>query len=160
MTEVEVFRSQARAAHRVLRTNTAGITHEESLRQPQPDGNCMNWVVGHVQHVYEQLLPLLGQQPVLGVGRVQRYARGSDPLRDAADALEFEQLLGAWDEACARVDAGLAALTPKALAAAPPIAGFGDSVAELLTFVFFHQAYHAGQTGVLRRLAGREGAVK
>jgi hypothetical protein len=26
--------------------------------------------------------------------------------------------------------------------------------------VFFHQAYHSGQTGLLRRMAGKEGAIK
>jgi uncharacterized damage-inducible protein DinB len=30
----------------------------------------------------------------------------------------------------------------------------------VLATVFFHQAYHAGQAGVLRRVAGREGAIR
>ena len=159
MTDVEVFRHLARTTHQVLRLNTAGITHEESLLQPAPAGNCLNWVVGHVQHVNEQLLLLLGQPAVLGVEAVQRYERGSEPLRDGADAVDFDTLLGAWDEAARRMDAGLAALTPERLAAPAPVTGFGDSTAEMLAFTMFHQAYHTGQAGVLRRLLGKERAI-
>jgi uncharacterized damage-inducible protein DinB len=158
MTDIEVFRKQASAAHYALRTNTAGITHEESLLAPEPGGNCMNWVVGHVLHVYEQLLPLLGQPPVLGTAAVKRYDRGSTPI-DAAEAVHFEQLLTAWDEASARIDAGLASLTREQLSAPPPIQGFGDTVSELIAFLMVHQAYHSGQAGVLRRIAGKAGAI-
>ena len=35
-----------------------------------------------------------------------------------------------------------------------------ETVRSLLTTVFFHQAYHAGQTALLRRIAGREGAIR
>ena len=34
-----------------------------------------------------------------------------------------------------------------------------ETVRSLITTVMFHQAYHAGQTAVLRRIAGREGAI-
>lgn len=36
MSEVDVFRHQARATHEVLRRNVAGVTQEESLIQPHP----------------------------------------------------------------------------------------------------------------------------
>jgi uncharacterized damage-inducible protein DinB len=35
-----------------------------------------------------------------------------------------------------------------------------ETVRSLITTVMFHQAYHAGQTAVLRRIAGREGAIR
>lgn len=31
-----------------LQRNTAGLSHEDSLVQPQPAGNCLNWVLGHI----------------------------------------------------------------------------------------------------------------
>jgi hypothetical protein len=33
-------------------------------------------------------------------------------------------------------------------------------VRSLLATVAFHQAYHAGQTGTLRRVVGKSGAIK
>jgi uncharacterized damage-inducible protein DinB len=162
VSEVEVFRHQARATHQVLRLNLAGVTQEESLLQPAPAGNCLNWVVGHLLWVYNGVLPLLGQEPVKEKDALERYARGSAPVQDAADALQLADLLALWDEASRRVDAGLASLTAETLdrpAPHSPTNNPNETMRSLVSTVLFHQAYHTGQTGVLRRLAGKEGAI-
>ena len=160
--DVEVFRRSARTTHKVVRLNVDGLTQEESLIQPRPAGNCLNWVVGHLLWVYDGMLPTLGQKPVMGKDALRRYARGTPPLRDPAEALELRDLMTAWDEAAERIDAGLASLTSKALDARAPVSPTNDpdeTVRSLLAMVFFHQAYHAGQTGILRRIAGKDGAI-
>lgn len=163
MGAVEEFQSQARRIDRVVRLNVRGVTQAESLVQPRPAGNCMNWVVGHILGIYDEwTLPLLGEDSVLARGTLSRYARGTPPLRDAAEALELQELLTAWDEAVRRIDAGLAGLTPKALVRPAPHSPNGnpdETVRSFLTGTFFHQAYHAGQLGLLRRLTGKEGAI-
>ncbi len=76
--------------------------------------------------------------------------------------MPFAELADAWSEVTARVDAGLAGLDPAALAApAPPGPGTGpgDTLGTLIGTTLFHQAYHAGQLGVLRRVAGKRGAI-
>ncbi len=161
--EVEVFRQMARAIHGVVRRNTEGLSEEESLIQPQPEGNCMNWVVGHLLRVYESVLPALGQEPVLEPGGFDRYKRGSHPVKSADEAMELAALMAAWDEAARRVDAGLAELTVERLDEKAPFSpgnNPNETVRTLLTTVLFHQAYHAGQTGLLRRIAGKPGAIK
>ncbi len=162
--EVEVLREQVRAIHFVLRKNLAGITHEDSLIQPQPGGNCMNWVVGHLVRTYNNnVLPLLGQEPVLGANVLKRYERGSAELHDPSEALPLDDLLAAWDETTNRVDAGLTAVTPEVLNRPAPFSPRNkpdETVRSLLSIVVFHQAYHCGQTGLLRRMAGKEGAIK
>ena len=35
-----------------------------------------------------------------------------------------------------------------------------EAVGSLLAGLLFHEAYHVGQTGVLRRLIGMDGALK
>jgi hypothetical protein len=162
VSEVEILRHQARTTRQVVRLNVDGLTQEESLIQPDPAGNCLNWVVGHLVCIYEQALPMLGQKPVLGEGALKRYARGTPPLSDAAEALDLSELLTAWDEASERIDAGLASLTTEALDRPAPRSPTGDpneTVRSLLATVLFHQAYHSGQTGLLRRIAGKEGAI-
>ena len=47
-SEVQSFRHQAQIANTVVKRNLEGLTHEESLVQPQPGGNCLNWIVGHL----------------------------------------------------------------------------------------------------------------
>ena len=162
LSEIEVFRKQVQMAHAVVRMNTEGVTHEESLIQPRPNGNCLNFVLGHLLNVYDQALPLLGQEPVLG-SATGRYKRGSPPLTDAAEALPFGELLAAWDTASERFGAGLGTLTPEAMERPMPGPNSGgeltETVRSLLATILFHQAYHAGQTGVLRRIAGKRGAI-
>lgn len=161
--EAEILRHQARLAHQVVRLNAGGVTHEESLLQPHPGGNCLNWIVGHLVAIYDRALPLLGQEPVMAAGAMERYERGSPPLRDPAGAMPLEELLAAWDEASRRADTGLAGLTAEDLARPAPFSPGDDpdeTVRSLVATVVFHQSYHAGQTGVLRRIAGKEGAIR
>jgi uncharacterized damage-inducible protein DinB len=161
--EIEVFRNNARTTHKVVQINLEGLTHEDSLIQPAPGGSCLNWVMGHLVCIYDQVLPMLAQKPVLGSGALKRYARGTPPLKDPADALQLDELIRSWDEASRRIDEGLVSLAPEALDARAPFSPSNDpneTVRSLLSVVFFHQAYHAGQTGILRRIAGKEGAIR
>jgi|SRR5215213_3540651 len=162
VSEVEILRHQAGVTHEVLRRNVDGLTQEESLIHPAPGGNCLNWVVGHLVCIYNQALPLLGQEPVMQEDALKRYARGTPPIQDPAEALELRDLMAAWSEATRRVDAGLASLTSEALDRPAPYSpgnNPNETVRSLLATVLFHQAYHTGQTGILRRIAGKEGAI-
>ncbi len=162
-SDIQVFRHHAGMIRDVVRINVAGVTHEDSLIQPVPGGNCLNWVMGHLLGVYNGVLPLLGQEPVMGEADLKRYARGAPALRTPADALDLGELLAAWDKAIQRLDAGLAGLDAEALDRLAPRSPSGnpnETIRSLLSTIFFHQAYHAGQTGVLRRITGREGAIR
>lgn len=162
VSEVEVLRHQAQITREVVRLNTDGMTQEESLIQPAPAGNCLNWVVGHLVCIYEDLLPLLGQERVKEEGTLKRYARGTPPIENPAEALDLQELLTTWHEASQRVDAGLAGLTSEVLdrkAPHSPSNNPNETVRSLLSTVLFHQAYHSGQCGLLRRIAGKEGAI-
>lgn len=161
--EIQAYRLHARLTDHCVKANAAGVTQEESLAQPHPGGNCLNWVVGHLVCIYNNAIPLVGQEPVMDKAILARYDRGSDPILAADQALPLSQLLEAWDELSARFDAGIAALTPEYLDQPAPFSPSGDpdeTVRSLLNTVLFHQAYHSGQTGVLRRVAGHEGAIK
>ncbi len=161
--EVRVLRGQVGAIHWVVKQNVDGLTQEESLIQPQPGGNCLNWNVGHLLIVYDQVLPMLGQKPVLGVETLKRYDRGTAQIENAAEALDLAEMMTAWDEAARRMEAGLESLLPEVLdqpAPWSPTNNPNETVCSLLSGVFFHQAYHAGQTGLLRRMAGKSGAIR
>ena len=47
----------------VLERNLAYVTNDESFRPPNPGGNTMNWIVGHVVRTRNQALGLLGEKP-------------------------------------------------------------------------------------------------
>ena len=163
VSEVGVFRQQTQMIHKVVGVNLQGVTHEESLIQPDPGGNCLNWVLGHLLWAYNGALPLLGQEPVMDKDGLKRYARGSSPIENPAEAMDVQELLSRWDEATKRMDAGLASLTPEVMDQPAPNSPSGnpnETVRSLLTTLLFHQAYHTGQTGILRRVTGKEGAIR
>ena len=161
-SEIDTFRHQAGLTDKVVQMNVAGVTQQESLVQPQPEGNCLNWVVGHLVCVYNNVMPLLGQKALPDAAKLKRYDRGSAPLREPSEAMELSALLSIWDEASKRVDVGLGGLTQEALDARAPFSPTNDpneTVRSLISTVLFHQSYHAGQLGVLRRIAGKPGAI-
>lgn len=161
-TEVENFRLQAGIVRNVVAVNVQGLTHADSVVQPRPAGNSLNWIMGHLVWAYEQALPLFGQDLVLEQGVLDRYARGAPGLASPAEAVNFEDLLSAWNVAAERVDTGLAGLTPEVLdrkAPGSPTNNPNETVRSLVCTILFHQAYHAGQTAVLRRIAGKSGAI-
>ena len=162
LSDIQIYQHQAGMTQGVVRVNTAGLTQEDSLVQPQPGGNCLNFVIGHLVNVYDKVLPLVGQEPVMG-DAVKRYERGAPALRDPAEAMQLSDLLAAFDTQTERFRAGLATLTPEALERPMPGPDSGGKLTEttrsLLGTILFHQAYHAGQTGVLRRIIGKPGAI-
>ncbi len=159
--EIAVFRHQNKMVHFSVEKNIAGISHQQSLIHPKPQGNSMNWVIGHLVCIYNRTLPMLGQAPVMLSEKLQAYDRGSKPLADD-EALPFDELVAAFNEAVARWDAGLASMSSEALDRRAPFSPFNDpneTMRSLIGFFLYHQAYHSGQTGVLRRVAGKAGAM-
>ncbi len=151
-----------RLSHGALRMNLDEIDHDDSLVQPQPAGNCINWVIAHILAVRDQMFGLIGLAPVLGEAGV-RFGRSSEPLCDGREALPLPELLSAMDTSQQRLEAALGAMTEEQLAAAfdgARLPGRPTNVAEMLAFFHFHESYHVGQVGLLRRVAGKEGAIR
>jgi uncharacterized damage-inducible protein DinB len=161
-SEIAALRHQVRITDIVLRLTLDGLTQEDTLIQPRPAGNCLNWVVGHLVTIYHSVFPLLGQEPVLPPAVLKRYDRGGPGLSSGAGALDISELRTAWDETSRRIDAGLAALDPATLGNPAPFSPGGspdETVATLLATIVWHQGYHVGQAGLLRRMAGKPGVI-
>lgn len=130
----------------VLDRNLGGITHEESLRAPQPGGNTMNWIVGHVVRTRNQALGLLGDQPPFDEADFEPYGAGTfDPNR----ALRLEELKRRFDTLGPALMSALEKTTAEELSAAAPFSPIGnpnETVGSLLASIAFHEAYHLGQT--------------
>jgi len=144
----------------VLKKNLDGVTHEESLIQPEGGGNCLNWVVGHIVATRNNVMELLNQEPVWSKELSGFYQRGSDPLRDGSNAQPLERILADLDRSQDLLVAGLAAVSEPKLSAPSSDKSNAQTVGEMLFVLQFHEAYHAGQTGLLRRIAGHQGAIK
>lgn len=144
-----------------LKTNTAEISHEESLIQPQGGGNCLNWVVGHIVATRNHVLGLLGKEPIWPAEKAERYRRGGEPITAEEDAvIPFDEMLADFDTSHEAIVAGLGEISDEELDVLVPWFGQDQPKAVALAGLVFHETYHLGQTGLLRRLVGREGAIK
>ncbi|MGC4191768.1 MAG: DinB family protein [Thermomicrobiales bacterium] len=162
-SEVELLRtvvqeSLGRNQH-VLGRQVAGLTHADSLLQPQPRGNCLNWVVGHMAASREGMLGVLDEDAVFGMNALVHYVRGSEPiLADGDGVLPLADLLSGFNAQQERLARAIAAASPETLAHPSP--GMeGMSVIEELQFLAWHETYHLGQTDFLRQLSGVDDCV-
>jgi uncharacterized damage-inducible protein DinB len=142
----------------VLKKNVDGISHAESLVRPQPGGNCLNWVLGHIVAVRNTVLTLVGREPAWSSNETTIYDRGTT-LDDDSKALDISSLIAAFDQSQAQIMSAIKDLSAEELA--KPIKGTtpGGTIGEKLAFFSWHEGYHLGQIGILRRLAGKEGAI-
>jgi uncharacterized damage-inducible protein DinB len=158
---IEALKLQTEYTYRTLKSNTAGLSHEDSLLQPQSAGNCLNWVAGHILATRCHWLTLLGEPPIWQEAEIRRYRRGSTPIMSPEDAVPLDRILTDLDVSQQAILRGLNALTADQLAAnASSDPGSDETLGSGLALLIFHEAYHVGQTGILRRIIGRESAIK
>lgn len=139
---------------RVIHMHVDDLTHAESLIQPPANGNCLNWILGHVIVSRHIMLGMLDQPMLWDDATLARYKRNADPITaDGPDVLPLPDLLRDIDETSARLVAALRALPPDA--AERRVDGFSDPLGAELLFLYWHEAYHIGQMGFSRKLAGR-----
>lgn len=153
----EILKKQFSFCHYLLRANLEGISHEASLVRPQPAGNCLNWIVGHIVSSRSSFLPLLGQEAVWSSEKADPYKRDSDPTSDGFAPIAIEEILGDLDRSQELLLAGLPSLTQKRQLEPSPVNPFHqkeETIGGLFAGLAFHEAYHVGQTGILRRMAG------
>jgi uncharacterized damage-inducible protein DinB len=152
--------SMARIAgfsQRSLQMNLEGISHRDALAQPPHGGNCANWIVGHVLVHRDVMLAALGHPPVWTDPARERYDRGSPPITgDGPDVVPLDRLRELLERTGEAVPAAIRAAGDAKLAEAAEKGTVGSNVA----FLQFHEGYHSGQLGLLRRILGKEGAIR
>lgn len=131
---------------RVLKTNLQGITHEDSIKHIE-NCNSINWLVGHIVVTRNGILSLMNMTPVASDALKAVYERGSKMMIDMNQAEKLETLIKLFDEEQQKILEGV----NKA---------YSDEVIDRLTFFGFHEGYHVGQVGTMRKLLGKEGAIK
>ena len=145
--------------------NLEGITPDEALKSPEAGGNCINWVAGHILVCRDIILKQLGAETFLGEEEGKPYRRGSDPLDPGASCIHLSRLIEGLEKTSAVLVEKIRSLEEEALARLLDPSGFPVPVEEptlhaWLMLLMFHESYHAGQVGVLRRLTGKESVLK
>jgi uncharacterized damage-inducible protein DinB len=144
----------------VIRAQTEGLSHADSLLQLPFRGNCLNWVLGHMADNRNTMLLLLGEEAIIGEAHAKRYGYGSEPVcGDADDILTLEQLLRALEQSQGALTARLEEITAEELAGEVQSFLGTTTLGQLIFFLFWHETYHVGQPEYLRQLAGKDDKV-
>jgi hypothetical protein len=144
----------------IVKAQTQGLTHADSLLQLPFRGNCMNWVLGHLAANRSTMMQFLGEKPILSEAQVKRYGYGSEPVcGDTGDILTLEQLLTVLDQSQQAVAASLQTISAEELAREVQSFLGTTTLGQLLFFLYWHESYHTGQAEALRQLAGKDDHV-
>ena len=127
--------------------NLAGMSPDHARLSAGDGGSTAQWVLGHIVYWRNQAVGMLGGTPLWGDGE-------HDDLR----GVERADLSGEPDRTFPELQSDLAQVTRR-LDEAFEGAPLSDDLVGTLQFLAAHEAYHAGQLGVFRRLAGLPGAV-
>ena len=140
----------------IVKMQSEGLTHAESLMQLPFQGNCMNWVVGHLALSRDDMLEVLGEPPMMAA-RGARYDRGSELLAGEEEGvLPLEDLLTHLDKTQERLATVLGQMDDAAMARELALSNNRTmTLGQRLFFFYFHEVYHVGQTELLRQLTGR-----
>lgn len=157
----ETLNTQFRMNQYIAGRNLDGVTHEESLIRAVETGNHLNWLVGHIVATRCALLPALHQESIWNEEQMSIYRRGSSGAVDAG-YLPFDEVVRAFHTTQERILEGIASLSEEELAAPAPFSPGGgpETLGSLLTKSTVHEGYHLGQTGILRRVIGKPGAIR
>jgi len=144
----------------IIKAQTQGLSHADSLLQLPFRGNCLNWVLGHIAANRNTILRFLGEGTILSEAHVKRYEFNSEPVcGDAGDILTLEQLLMALEQGQSALTAKLQKMTVEELAREVQSFLGTTSLGQLIFYLYWHESYHTGQTEALRQLAGKNDKV-
>lgn len=122
-------------------------------------GHTPRWILGHLATYRLRQEDLMGLAPV-PADWTAAFARGTS---DAAvpEGLDLERVVQAFHEAHRRMTGQWEHLTPEHLAqpAGRTLPDGSDTLGGALRFLVWHETYHLGQLGLLRRLAGKPGVA-
>ncbi len=146
--------------HRTLHINVDGFGHEDSLRQLDPGGNCLNWIVGHLVSTRNRTLELVGQAVIWDDETAAPYRRQSEGIiAELPGVLKFSRILEDFDASQGRILEGLRGMSSDQLDGEAAGSSVEKPTAQQLAGLIWHEGYHVGQTGLLRRLLGEKGAI-
>ncbi len=140
----------------IIKLQTEGLTTADTLVQPQPSGNCMNWVLGHTLDSQIIMLKLMGEKSPIPEEELALYTRNSEPITgESTGVLSLEQLLAYHARVNDVLLSCLEQMDEADFEQKVESEGRTGTLAWMVFFRQFHYTYHLGQLELLRQLAGK-----
>lgn len=124
---------------------------------PPGGGNTAHWILGHVVTSRRFMLRAGGHELALQPWE-EHFGRGAEPGADTSGYPSPEELIATFKADGDAISEHFPSMTQdQADAAAPrPMPDGSDTVEGVLHFLYFHEIYHLGQIGLIRRMNGLE----
>ncbi len=153
------------AEHKILLANLADISHDDSLRCAGETANGINWLAGHILGARGRMAARIGAGgPFLNDEESAFYGKGSQPIRMGDPCAPLERIVEGLKESAEKILARLETLTDAELAVEIdrklfPIPPEKPTVGASVMFLIFHESYHNGQIGIVRRAIGKASGI-
>ncbi len=156
MIHIDDFSKMLTGELEILQSQTAELTHEDSLLQPEPGGNCLNWVMGHLAVNLVEILGVLNGETQEDLPDLSRYTMGSEPIQGEEDGvLSFQKLIKIYTLLNDSVVSRLSQMSEDDFEEEIDFWQGKTRRGYVAFFYFFHNTYHLGQLEYLRNLAGK-----
>ncbi len=144
----------------VLERQLDGLSHADSLLQPEARGNCMNYVLGHILVSRDAVFRLLGLSQMLSPEEYARYDSDVEGIiEDSGDVIRLEKLKTLLTQSTEDLQVAIEQLTDDELEKEIKPGESSTTLGQRLEFFGWHETYHIGQTEYLRQLAGTDDKV-
>jgi hypothetical protein len=138
-------------------TIKSACAEQSTLVSDIPSGSSMNWVLGHIMVHRDYMLVALGEPQVWTDAEHSIYQTGSEPITGPdCPHLPLARLLADLHTAHEQLLETVEIISDEALTAPH---NERLSVKERIVSLTWHEAYHTGQTELLRQLAGKNDGV-
>lgn len=136
----------------VVEVQTEGLSQKDLMLQPQPGGNCMLWVLGHMVQSIKDIAMTIGATEPAGYEAYERFKRTSEPLLEDEPGLPDLAKIREDFTALSKLAAETLENQADSYFSEP---GWNGTKGATILFFSFHLSYHAGQLEYLRNLAGK-----
>lgn len=133
---------------------TSDLSNEDAVKRALGDqGASISWVVGHLLHYRYLIMELLGAD----VSSPTAEQFGNEPASDGGGYPDIAELRKMWKEVSSRAQEIVATASDEQIMAplGGPDAPHGEKkVLDTLVFYMWHESYHMGQLGTIRKQLG------
>ncbi|MBN1550690.1 DinB family protein [bacterium] len=133
-----------------LEINMEGISHDDTLINAPNGGNNINWLLGHIIVSRDLVFQALETDCMSDASITKKYDRGTSSV-PKSDAISLDELHRMHKATSRAIKENLLAFDPEKLT---------DQKREMLLFLALHEVYHIGQIGLMRRIIGKQGAIR
>lgn len=160
MHDTDVLANVFKRNKMVIERQVQGLSHTDSLLQPDMRGNCLNFVLGHILAHREIVMEMLGLEAMMTPFERSRYDHGAEPIfAEGEGVMHLDKLVDLIDKSNDVIIEALAQLSHEDLETEVKRGDSSATLGKRLEFYSWHETYHVGQTEYLRQLAGTDDHV-